>query len=747
MLKTIKRGNIIVLALTFVVALFSSYPTAHAANSCTVDVSPASAPAATITNFVLTITNIGTSNIQRIDFNVPSGSYTYAGNSIFGWSTADHDGGTTASGSMLDNGQRDSFMISAIASVADGPSSTWQIQASNNANGADPFSCSGNLSTPIYGHPANDALNGVSNVAVSNLGSSTATITWDSDMATSTIVYYGQTSEYGGTSGFDQALTTAHSVTLTGLSANTGYHYQVAGSDGQGSFAYSADNTFLTTSGQQGNNNNGNNTGPLGGGIPISSKPTETVPPTISLTNSFAASYKTAPAFNGVADDNVSVARVQFSTDGGKNWLPANQATGLGSKHVSFSFTPTHLEDGTYNLIARAIDTSGNIGSTAVKKIVIARVAPMVGGNIASMGSQVLAPDKTGVITSLAGVDQKITISAVGGPVSVTLTARMTNSNKRVQIFNLTKSPDTGLWSGIISFKDSGKYTLTAEAVNGAGVTNSRAINIVNVIKPARTIDQKTKRPVTSKITLYYFEPESKSWVIWDGAAYGQANPQTTDGQGGIKLFVPPGKYYLQASSKGYQTIVSKIFVASKTTPLTTDLLLKPQYKLGLGPIHLSFPELTVKSVKIETDQKSGSKSSWGSQLIGKPAPSFNLLDTNGKAVHTTDLLGRPTVLTLGSTWSPSTEEQLATLSQLQANKSINVVPVAIQEDAAKVQAYTTIAGLNLNWVVDPDSSLSSSYDIQSLPAHYFLDRKGTVKQVVTGVLAKQQIMSILGSM
>ena len=56
---------------------------------------------------------------------------------------------------------------------------------------------------------------------------------------------YGLTSAYGATAG-DAGLVTSHSVTLTGLTAGTLYHYQVNSSDGSGNNASESDATFTT---------------------------------------------------------------------------------------------------------------------------------------------------------------------------------------------------------------------------------------------------------------------------------------------------------------------------------------------------------------------------------------------------------------------------------------------------------------------------------------------------------------------
>lgn len=86
----------------------------------------------------------------------------------------------------------------------------------------------------------------ISNVQASAVTSSGATLTWTTDENSDSQVNYGTTSGYGSSSNLNSTLTTTHTVTLSGLSANTVYHYQVRSSDASGNVALSADNTFTT---------------------------------------------------------------------------------------------------------------------------------------------------------------------------------------------------------------------------------------------------------------------------------------------------------------------------------------------------------------------------------------------------------------------------------------------------------------------------------------------------------------------
>lgn len=87
----------------------------------------------------------------------------------------------------------------------------------------------------------------ISNITVSNIGSTTATISWNTDVAANTQVSYGTTTSYGSNSTLDTTASTTHSANLTGLSEGMVYHFVVMSNNSAGTTT-SADQTFVTQS-------------------------------------------------------------------------------------------------------------------------------------------------------------------------------------------------------------------------------------------------------------------------------------------------------------------------------------------------------------------------------------------------------------------------------------------------------------------------------------------------------------------
>ncbi|HEY9480668.1 MAG TPA: fibronectin type III domain-containing protein [Candidatus Paceibacterota bacterium] len=85
----------------------------------------------------------------------------------------------------------------------------------------------------------------VSSVA-SSTTATTASVTWDTDEAADSQVFYGLDTSYGNSTTLDTATTTSHDVPITGLSPSTLYHFKVVSADDSSNVGSSTDHTFLT---------------------------------------------------------------------------------------------------------------------------------------------------------------------------------------------------------------------------------------------------------------------------------------------------------------------------------------------------------------------------------------------------------------------------------------------------------------------------------------------------------------------
>jgi hypothetical protein len=175
--------------------------------------------------------------------------------------------GATVSGKTvtLSATASDNTSVSAVQFLVDGSAvagadtttpyqTTWDTTTATNgthtisAQASDP---SGNVGTStnvsVTVNNVDSVPPAISGVASSSITATRATITWNTDKGSTSQVDYGTTTAYGTSTTLDPSLVTAHSVTVTGLTAGTTYHFRVDSKNSSGFGSSSSDATFATT--------------------------------------------------------------------------------------------------------------------------------------------------------------------------------------------------------------------------------------------------------------------------------------------------------------------------------------------------------------------------------------------------------------------------------------------------------------------------------------------------------------------
>jgi lysophospholipase L1-like esterase len=232
------------------------------------------------------------------------------------------------------------------------PSTTYHFQAFATNSGGTGTSSDATFATSALPPPV------ISSIA-SSTTQTTATITWTTDQSATSTVNYGLTTSYG-TASSSQALVTNHSIALTGLTANTAYHFQVGGANSAGTVSTSTDLLFSTA--------------------PIP----DIIPPTVSITAPTAgATLKGSITLSATSSDNVGVTGVQFTIDG------VNTGSSGTTSPYSISWNSAGATDGSHTIAAVASDAAGNTATSSVS-VTVQNAAPVI-SSIASSTTQTTA--------------------------------------------------------------------------------------------------------------------------------------------------------------------------------------------------------------------------------------------------------------------------------------------------------------------------------------------------------------------
>lgn len=728
-----------VLNILFLVSVFLPKSTQAMVFSCEVSVSPSTTTrdTSTVYSFSADSASYTGAGIMWMKVTRPSGDFTITNASTTDWDASTND--TDVTFTIGSQTPPPGFTVYATSGSSDAGSADWTVEMSSSADGSNPRTCTGSLGTSINGSssvtptptptftPTPDTTApSISNVVISGVSDSSVTITWQTNESANSKINYGTSTSYGSSKD-NGDMTTSHSLTLTDLSVNTSYHGQIQSSDGSGNTASSSDFTFATSQ----TTTTVTVTTTVNTNVFVTPTPTPTptpdlVKPKVSVSTNLAKVFVISPKVEGKATDNEGVAKVEYSVDDGKNWATVDQIDKAGEKKITFSFTPLTQGDGNYLVKVRATDLHENQSTSESQLMIIDRLPPLTGGALFSIGPQVLEPSRSGAFFTVAGLTPKLTFSAVGGPTSIDL--KLNN-----QIFPLNQNLQTRLWSGGLPLDEVGTYTVQVEASDGASNQTVKRLPTLTVLPNGIVSD--LLGPVSgARMSVYYFDVSTQSFQLWEAQQYGQQNPLSTDEVGKYRLILPPGTYYISISSALTRPLKTNIFTLTHSTPITQDFFLIKKNGVRIGQYTLGFPDfgqndVMMKLNEITTDEVQAA------DLVGEAFPDFNL-----DHVSNTSLKGKPSIISVLTTWLPQTAAQMNILEEVAKQGVVSPLVVMSQESSASVYVFGKRGEYSIPIIADPDGTLVKSLELTTLPTHYFLDRKGVVTKVVSGVLKKEEI-------
>src|SRR5665811_1873785 len=132
---------------------------------------------------------------------------------------------------------------------------------------------------------------------------------------------------------------------------------------------------------------------------------------------------------------------------------------------------------------------------------------------------------------------------------------------------------------------------------------------------------------------------------------------------------------------------------------------------------------------------------------IGSPAQDFTATTVDGKKVSLSGYKGHPVWLTFGASWCAAC---VAEAPDIQAaykkfeSKGVVILSISISEDSAAVRDYVTRVGLTYPQIADPDTRIASAYRVYGIPAHFFIDSSGILRQIKTGGQSPEQMDAAL---
>jgi len=116
---------------------------------------------------------------------------------------------------------------------------------------------------------------------------------------------------------------------------------------------------------------------------------------------------------------------------------------------------------------------------------------------------------------------------------------------------------------------------------------------------------------------------------------------------------------------------------------------------------------------------------------IGKMAPSFHFVGSNGNAVTLEQFKGKVVFLAFWAPWCiPCKEElpELEKLYQMYGKDGFEVIAISIESSDKNIAAFLKKVPLSVHFLIDKKNEVSDAYRVSSLPTGFIIGRDGMIK-------------------
>lgn len=119
-------------------------------------------------------------------------------------------------------------------------------------------------------------------------------------------------------------------------------------------------------------------------------------------------------------------------------------------------------------------------------------------------------------------------------------------------------------------------------------------------------------------------------------------------------------------------------------------------------------------------------------------APNFELKTPTGETMKLSDLRGQAVLVNLWATWCPPCRAEMQTIETVYNEyKDQGLIVLAVNmtylDDPLDIMPFVNEQGLTFPILLDETGEMANAYQLRSLPTSYFVNRDGTINEVVIG--------------
>lgn len=123
---------------------------------------------------------------------------------------------------------------------------------------------------------------------------------------------------------------------------------------------------------------------------------------------------------------------------------------------------------------------------------------------------------------------------------------------------------------------------------------------------------------------------------------------------------------------------------------------------------------------------------------VNQPAPDLTLQDLDGNQVSLSDYRGEVILLNNWATWCPPCKEEMPEFNQYYnsyKDQGFQVIAVEAGDPEQQVRAFVEENGIDFKILLDPENLSLKTYQNQSLPNSFVIDREGNLRLAWTGAI------------
>ncbi|GBD97264.1 MAG TPA: TlpA family protein disulfide reductase [Nitrospirae bacterium] len=121
---------------------------------------------------------------------------------------------------------------------------------------------------------------------------------------------------------------------------------------------------------------------------------------------------------------------------------------------------------------------------------------------------------------------------------------------------------------------------------------------------------------------------------------------------------------------------------------------------------------------------------------VDKPAPEFELRDSDGNIWKLSDQRGKVVFLNFWATWCPECKSEMPskeTLFKKMQGKPFQMLSILFRDDPANLPDFYKKHTVSMPTLISPDNEAAKLYGITGVPETFIIDKEGIVREKLVG--------------